>query len=93
MTAEKKKGSTAALVWHPASELPKLEEQWDFDPDEGEYSFCISKPLILWCPDQETHRVVGYYLQDQGWAGYVSGSDSGPREVTHWMLAPEGPED
>lgn len=78
--------------WHPADQLPRLEERREVDPDEGDYIFSTSAPLLLWCPDKDPHQVVGRYLQEESWVGFADRNGT-PMHPTHWMELPGGPEE
>lgn len=80
------------MRWHPADQLPKLEEQREVDLNEGDYIFAASAPLILWCPDKDPHQMVGRYLQEECWAGFTD-RDGTPLHPTHWMEGPDDPEE
>lgn len=81
-----------APVWQRADQLPRLEERREVDPDEGDYIFSTSVPLLLWCPDQDPHQVVGRYLQEEFWVGFADRNGT-PMHPTHWMELPGGPEE
>ena len=81
---------STAPVWQRADQLPRLEERREVDPDEGDYIFSTSAPLLLWCPDKDPHQVVGRYLQEESWVGFAE-RDGTPVHPTHWMELPEGP--
>lgn len=81
-----------APVWQRADQLPRLEERREVDPDEGEYIFSTSAPLLLWCPDKDPHQVVGRYLQEESWVGFADRNGT-PMHPTHWMELPGGPEE